>query len=64
MLNNEPMKWGGLKYLFRLRKVFVSNVALECKYAEISMSLEQMQPIIPIEGTFAPKYSSLSFYHE
>jgi len=36
------MKWRGLKCLFSLRKVFVSSIALERKYAEISMSLEQM----------------------
>jgi len=28
------------------------------------MSLEQMQPSIPTEATYAPKHSSLSFYHE
>jgi len=58
------MKWRGLKCLFRLRKVFVSDIALECKYAEISMPLQQMPPIIQIEAIFAPKHSSLSFYHE
>ena len=58
------MKGRGLKCLFRLRNGFVSIIALEFKYAEISMSLEQMQPIIPTEATFVPKHSSLSFYHE